>query len=477
MKILFNEKIIEIIAQVAHINGHKAYVVGGYVRDWFLGRKSKDIDILIIGDGVNLAEQVSKVLKNSSLSVFKNFYTAQLKYRNYTIEFVGARKESYHYHSRKPVVNAGTFKDDISRRDFTINAIAVSLCNENYGEVIDLYDGLKDLERKIIRTPTSPETTFSDDPLRMLRAIRFSCQLNFKIEQQTYEGIKLNAHRIEIVSKERIVDELNKILLSEQPSLGFVMLDETGLLNYIIPELAKLKGVEKDGKYEHKDNFYHTLQVLDQLRVKTDKIWLLWSALLHDIGKPATKKFIKDIGWTFYGHEIVGGQIAEEIFKRLKMPVQEHLPYVKKMITLHLRPIALVSDTVTDSAIRRLIFDAGNDLEDLMLLAEADITSKNEKKVRLYLNNFKIVRKKIAELEEKDRIRNFQPPVTGDEIIRWFNLNPSKIVGYLKTQIKDAILDGIIPNERKAAIDYLIKIANEKGLVLNEEEYKKDKKN
>ncbi|NSW44465.1 MAG: HD domain-containing protein [Bacteroidales bacterium] len=467
MKLALNDKILTTIAQVAHIHNIKAYVVGGYVRDLLLNRKSKDIDILVIGDGIFLAEMVAKVLNLNKVVIFKNFGTAQIKYNNYEIEFVGARKESYRSDSRKPIVEKGTLADDIYRRDFTINAIAVSLAVENYGEVIDIYNGIDDIKHKLIRTPAPPEVTFSDDPLRMMRAIRFSTQLQFNIDEKTLKGIKQNANRIAIISKERIVDELNKILMSEIPSIGFLLLDETGLLPLILPEINDLKGIDKNEGLAHKDNFYHTLQVVDQLRRKTDKLWLLWAALLHDIGKPATKKFVAGIGWTFYGHEVVGGHIAQRIFKRLHMPVQEKLPYVVKLINLHLRPIALVSEEVTDSAIRRLIFDAGDDLDDLMLLAEADITSKNEKKVRQYLQNFKLVRKKILDLEEKDRIRNFQPPISGEEIMRWFNLPPCKMVGDLKLMIKDAILDGIITNDRNEAIQYLIKIAKEKGLSLS----------
>lgn len=464
MRLNLNDKILTVIAQVAHIHQIEAYVVGGYVRDLLLNRKSKDIDILVIGNGMLLAENVAKVLNSSKVVVFKNFGTAQIKYNNYEIEFVGARKESYRYNSRNPIVEKGTLEDDIYRRDFTINALAASLVAKNYGEVIDLYNGLSDLKNRIIRTPAPPEITFSDDPLRMMRAIRFSTQLQFQIEEKTLKGISKNAQRIDIISKERIVDELNKILVSPKPSIGFLLLDETGLLPLILPELSDLKGVEKSQGMEHKDNFYHTLQVVDQLREKTDKLWLLWAALLHDIGKPATKKFMPNVGWSFHGHEVVGGHIARKLFKRMHMPLQDALPYVVKLINLHLRPIALVSEEVTDSAIRRLMFDAGNDLEDLMLLAEADVTSKNEKKVRRYIANFRLVRKKMVELEERDRIRNFQPPISGEEIMKWFNLKPCKLVGDIKSQIKDAILDGIIPNNREAAITYLIKIAEQHGL-------------
>lgn len=464
MRLNLNDKILTVIAQVAHIHQIEAYVVGGYVRDLLLNRKSKDIDILVIGNGMFLAENVAKVLNSSKVVVFKHFGTAQIKYNNYEIEFVGARKESYRYDSRNPIVEQGTLEDDIYRRDFTINALAASLVAKNYGEVIDLYNGLSDLKNRIIRTPAQPEITFSDDPLRMMRAIRFSTQLQFQIEEKTLKGITKNAHRIDIISKERIVDELNKILVSPKPSIGFLLLDETGLLPLILSELSDLKGVEKNEGMGHKDNFYHTLQVVDQLREKTDKLWLLWAALLHDIGKPATKKFVPNVGWTFHGHEVIGGHIARKLFKRMHMPLQEALPYVVKLINLHLRPIALVSEEVTDSAIRRLMFDAGCDLEDLMLLAEADVTSKNEKKVRQYMANFKLVRKKMVELEERDRIRNFQPPISGEEIMKWFDLKPCKLVGDIKSQIKDAILDGIIPNNRKAAITYLKKIAEQNGL-------------
>ncbi len=467
MNIPLDERIFKIISEVADIHGIESYVVGGFVRDKILQIKSKDIDILAVGDGIFLAEKVAKVLNTNKVAVFKNYGTAQISYRNYKIEFVGARKESYQRYSRNPQVEIGSFKDDIYRRDFTINAIAISLQKNNYGEVIDLTGGLSDLTQKIIRTTSEPLITFSDDPLRMMRAIRFACQLNFTIEPVTYEGIKANAQRIEIISKERIVDELNKILLSPIPSYGFRLMEECGLLNLILPELVNLKGIDIQDNKAHKDNFYHTLQVVDQLREMTSKLWLLWAGLLHDIGKYPTKKFHPTTGWTFHGHEVIGSKMVEKIFKRLNMPTNEAMPYVKKLVFLHLRPISLVKEEVTDSAVRRLIFEAGNDLEDLMLLAEADITSKNEQKVRLYLKNFKNLREKIAEIEEKDRIRNFQPPISGEEIMNWFNLPPCKTVGDLKQQIKDAILDGVIPNERNAAIQYLINIAKEKGLEPN----------
>ncbi len=472
MLLALKDRIFKVICEVAEIHELEVYVVGGYVRDIFLGKKSKDIDILVVGDGVFFAEQVAKVLQTKNLVVFKNFGTAQIKYRNYEIEFVGARKESYQRHSRNPVVAVGTFEDDINRRDFTINAIAVSLNKSSFGKVKDLHRGIEDIEKHVIRTTGNADLIFSDDPLRMLRAIRFACQLNFSIEASTFEGIKKNASRIEIISKERIVDELNKILLSVIPSYGFLLLDQSGLLERILPELSKLKGVEKTDGKSHKDNFYHTLQVVDQLRTKTDKLWLLWAGLLHDIGKYSTKRFQPNVGWTFHGHEVVGANMVERLFKRLKMPVQESMPYVKKLVLLHLRPISLVKEEVTDSAVRRLIFEAGDDLEDLLMLAEADITSKNEQKVRLYLKNFSLLRENIQKIEEKDRIRNFQPPVSGEEIMNWFGLSPCKTVGDLKSKIKDAILDGIIPNERNAAIQYLFTIATEMGLKADKEKIK-----
>ncbi len=470
MKLVLKDRIFDIISEIAYIQDIETYVVGGYVRDFLLKKKSKDIDILVIGDGIFLAEQVAKVLAVSKITIFKNYGTVQIKYRDYDIEFVGARKESYQKHSRNPIVTPGTFEDDIYRRDFSINAITVSLNKKNFGDIIDICNGIEDLKKKIIRTTSNPEITFSDDPLRMLRAIRFASQLHFDIEDETYKGIRTNAHRITIVSKERIVEELNKILLSEIPSIGFKLLDKTELLNLIIPELTQLKGIDKTEGKSHKDNFYHTLQVVDQLRKKNNNIWLLWAGLLHDIGKYPTKKFVQSVGWTFHGHEVVGAKMVEKIFKRLSLPLNENLLFVKKLVQLHLRPIALVSEHITDSAIRRLIFEAGNDLEQLLILAEADITSKNEQKVRLYLKNLKKLKEKIEEIETKDNIRNFQPPISGEEIMRWFNLRPCKLIGDLKCEIKEAILDGRIPNDRNAAIQFLKQIAQEKGLEANIEE-------
>lgn len=464
---LLKERIFNIISEVAHINNIEAFVVGGYVRDLMLEKKSKDIDILALDDGILLAEKVAKILQVSKITIFKNYGTAQIKYRNYEIEFVGARKESYQKNSRNPHVEPGSFEDDIYRRDFTINAIAISLNKSSFGQIIDICNGSEDIKNRTIRTASEPNITFSDDPLRMLRAIRFASQLNFFICPKTFEGIKANVDRINIISKERIVDELNKILLSPIPSIGFKLLDECGLLKIILPELTNLKGIDKTDGKSHKDNFYHTLQVVDQLREKTENVWLLWAGLLHDIGKYPTKKFLPSTGWTFHGHEVVGANMVDKIFKRLSLPLNEAMPFVKKMVLLHLRPIALVSEEVSDSAVRRLLFDAGNHLEDLLTLAEADITSKNEQKVRIYLKNFKKLREKLEEIETKDQIRNFQPPVSGEEIMMWFNLSPCKIVGDLKNDIKDAILDGKIPNERMAAIQYLIEIAKEKGLNAN----------
>lgn len=468
MKIQITESIINQIAQIAHIYGYEIYLIGGYVRDMLLNRKNKDIDIMVVGNGPEFAELISKELNIKKISIFKNFGTAHLTFKNYEIEIVGARKESYEANSRKPITSPGTLEDDLLRRDFTINALAISLNNDNYGELIDHFNGLDDLQKKIIRTPTNADITFSDDPLRMLRAIRFAAQLNFFIAAETFEGIKRNAERIKIVSSERIVDELNKILLSEKPSVGFHLLFKSGLLKIILPELYVLQGVEVQDGIGHKDNFYHTLKVVDNLRKKSDNLWLLWAGLLHDIGKYSTKQFIEGKKWSFHGHEIEGAKLVEKIFRRLKMPLHDKLNYVKKLVYLHLRPISLICDNITDSAIRRLVFEAGNELEDLLLLAESDITTKNEVKLNTYLDNLRKLRKKIEEVEEKDRIRNFQPPIKGDEIMKWLNLPPCKIVGEIKESIKNAILDGIIPNDRQAAIEYLKKIVKDKNLTFHE---------
>ncbi len=462
-----SDSLFDIVSDIAYESGVRAYVIGGYVRDSLLGRKNskKDIDIVVTGSGIIFAKKVAAAISPKiRVSIFKNFGTAMFEAQGKEIEFVGARKESYERGSRKPFVENGSLEDDQNRRDFTINAMAISLNRDDYGKLIDPFKGIKDLKEKIIRTPCEPLQTFSDDPLRMMRAIRFSSQLGFRIQRETYSSIKHNSDRISIVSFERISDEINKILLSHSPSRGFIMLAETGLLDKILPELTNMRGVEIKDNKGHKDNFYHTLQVVDNVRQKSDNIWLLWSALLHDIAKPVTKKYIEGSGWTFHGHEYVGSKMVPSIFRRLKLPLNEKMRYVQKLVSLHLRPVTLSKETVTDSAVRRLLFEAGNDIDDLMILCEADITSKNEQKVRQYINNFRLVRKKLEEIEEKDRIRNFQPPVDGNEIIRLFGLKPGKEVGFLKDSIKEAILDGIIPNEYEAARDYLIKKAAEIGI-------------
>jgi poly(A) polymerase len=448
--------IFKTIADCANQLGVDAYVIGGYVRDIYLNRTSKDIDIVTIGKGIELAELVHKQLGDQAhLSVFKNFGTAQVKLDDLEIEFVGARKESYDRHSRKPIVEDGSLTDDQNRRDFTINALAIGLSKSNYGQLLDSFNGVQDIEHKIIRTPLAPDITYSDDPLRMMRAIRFASQLNFVIEHESLLAITRNKERIAIVSKERITDELNKIILSPVPSVGFKLLFDTGLLHLIFPDMIKLHGVETiDGK-SHKDNFYHTLEVLDNISKNTDNLWLRWAAILHDIAKPATKRFEPDHGWTFHGHEDKGARMIPKIFTELRLPLNEKMKYVQKLVLLHLRPIVLAKTEISDSAIRRVLFEAGDDVDDLMVLCEADITTKNPNKVKRYLQNFELVRAKLKELEEKDKIRNWQPPVSGEEIMSIFNLPPSKKVGDLKNALKDAILDGFIPNERKAAIEFL----------------------
>lgn len=460
-----NHPIYQLTGEIADNLGVQAYAVGGVVRDIFLHRSSKDIDIVVIGSGIELATAVAQAISpNIHVNTYRNFGTAQFTYQDAVIEFVGARRESYRPDSRKPVVEDGTLEDDQNRRDFTINALAISLNANTRGELVDSFDGVGDIKRKIIRTPLNPELTFSDDPLRMMRAIRFASQLNFTIFDETFEAIQQQAKRLEIISKERIVDEFNKILLSPVPSKGILLLEKSGLLNYFLPELSALKGVEIIDGRGHKDNFYHTLEVVDKIRLVSDNLWLLWTALLHDIAKPKTKRYNPRAGWTFHGHEVLGAKMTEKIFKSLKMPVNEKMKYVKKLVSLHLRPIALVEDTITDSAVRRLLFDAGDDIDDLMLLCEADVTSKNQKKVQLYLDNFVKVRAKLQELEEKDRLRNWQPPVDGELIMKTFNIGPSKEVGLIKTAIREAILDGVIENNPEAAINLMVEEGRKMGL-------------
>ena len=468
MDIKCTEKELFILKKIAHAAeelGTETYLIGGFVRDKIIGRKTKDADIVCVGDGIALAKAVSKRFKpEPKFSYFKNYGTAHINVNDFDLEFVGARKESYQYHSRKPAVTPGTLKDDQDRRDFTINALAISLNEKDFGKLIDPFDGVNAIEKGIIRTPLDPLQTFSDDPLRMMRAIRFSSQLGFTIEQKTFQAIKDEADRISIVSQERITDELIKIIDSPVPSIGFDLLYQSGLLHIIFPQMVDLAGAEYKDGMGHKDNFYHTLKVLDNISEKTDDTWLRWSAVLHDIAKPVTKKFEEGHGWTFHGHEVVGGRMVSKIFTKLKLPLNEKMRFVRKMVELHLRPISLTKENITDSAIRRLLFDAGEDFDALMILCEADITSKNKWKVKKYMENFKLVRKRCEEVEEKDRIRSWQPPINGEMIMEIFGLNPSKPVGILKDAIKDAILDGVIPNNFDDAYEFMLAKASELNL-------------
>lgn len=465
--------IYKTIGKVADSIGVKAFAVGGVVRDYFLQRHCTDIDVVCVGSGINLAKEVAAAIdKHIKVSVFKNFGTASFRYHynniDWQIEFVGARKESYQHDSRKPIVEDGTLEDDQNRRDFTINAMAVSLNEEHFGELTDPFGGIADLNNGILRTPLDPDITFSDDPLRMMRAVRFASQLGFRIDDNTFSAIERNAKRIEIVSKERITTEMNKIMASPVPSVGLKLMQRCGLMPLVFPEVSKLKGVETINHRAHKDNFYHTMEVLDNVAEHSENLWLRWAALLHDIGKPATKRYDEKVGWTFHGHEVKGSKMVKRIFSNLRLPLDAKMKYVEKLVLLHLRPIILSEDDITDSAVRRLLFDAGDDIDDLMMLCEADITSKNEEKVRRYLKNFKIVRQKLIELEEKDRIRNFQPPVSGEDIMQTFNLKPCREVGVIKDYIKDSILDGVIPNEREAAWQLMLAKAKEIGLTPKE---------
>ena len=460
------DPIFSIVSQASEELQMKCYVIGGFVRDFLLERgNAKDIDIVAIGSGIELARKVASRLPDKpQVSVFKNFGTAMIKHGDLEIEFVGARKESYHRDSRKPVVEDGTLEDDQKRRDFTINALALSLNPSDLGDLLDPFDGIGDLERKMIRTPLAPEVTYSDDPLRMMRAIRFATQLDFTIQLESLQAITVNKERIKIVSKERIVDELHKIIASKKPSKGFALLHKTELLPIILPELTALEGIEEIDGQRHKDNFWHTLEVVDNISETTDNLWLRWAALLHDIGKAPTKKFHKKIGWTFHGHEFIGSKMVYKLFKRLRLPLNDKMKFVQKMVLMSSRPIVLSEDFVTDSAVRRLVFDAGDNVDDLMTLCEADITTKNPKKQRKYTHNFKMVRQKIEEVEARDHVRNFQPPVSGEEIMTTFNLSPSKEIGIIKDAIKEAILNGEIPNEPNAAKDYMLKLGKGMGL-------------
>lgn len=461
MQLPLEHPVFKTLSEIAEEEGVEAYVIGGYVRDLLLHRPSKDIDVVVHGSGIELAEKAAERLGGLHVSVFKNFGTAMFRYKGMEVEFVGARRESYRADSRKPIVEEGTIDDDQKRRDFTINALAISLNQANYGELIDPFGGVEHLDQRIIRTPLEPGITFSDDPLRMMRAVRFASQLNFRIEKNTLRALSEYAFRLPIISMERIMDEFNKIMLSPEPSKGISLLEETGLLKQFFPELVALKGVEHVNGVGHKDNFYHTLAVVDGVALYSEDLWLRWAALLHDIGKPVTKRFSPAQGWTFYGHNHTGERMVPKIFARLKLPQNEKMKYVQKLVNLHMRPIVLSEEIVTDSAVRRLLFDAGDDIDDLMTLAEADITSKNEEKVKRFLENFKIVRRKLKEVEEKDSIRNFQPPISGEEIIATFNLPPCRAIGDIKNAIKEAILDGVIGNNYEEAREYMFRVAKD----------------
>lgn len=465
MKKHLQHPIFKVISELADQLNQETYVIGGFVRDLILKRPSPDIDVVTIGSGIKLAEMVAQRLGPTiQVSVFKNFGTAMLKYQSLEVEFVGARKESYNEDSRKPMVEDGTLEEDQNRRDFTINALAICLNKDRFGELVDPFGGIQDIENKILRTPLEPGITFSDDPLRMMRAIRFASQLGFTIEEKTLDAISQNRKRIDIISKERIGEELNKIILSSKPSIGFKLLDKTGLLELIFPELHRMKGRQEVNGVGHKDNFYHTLEVLDRIAPNTNNLWLRWSALLHDIAKPVTKKYSPQLGWTFHSHNFVGAKMVPALFKKMKFPLNEKMKYVQKIVELHMRPIVLSEEEVTDSAIRRLLFEAGDDIDDLMTLCEADITSKNPEKVKKYYNNFQLVRQKLKDLEERDHIRNFQPPVSGETIMEVYGLAPCREVGLIKNAIKDAILDGIIANDKDQAFAYMLKVAEEMGL-------------
>ncbi|MFY0652724.1 MAG: HD domain-containing protein [Cyclobacteriaceae bacterium] len=458
--------IFDTVSKAAEELNYDCYVIGGFVRDILLNRPSKDIDFVCIGNGIELARLVGRMLgKNTDITTYKNFGTALVRHKDHDIEFVGARKESYRNDSRKPIVEDGSLEDDQNRRDFTINALAINISKEKYGELIDPFGGLADLENRTIKTPLAPDITFSDDPLRMMRAIRFACQLQFDIEADTYHSISTQADRIKIVSGERIADELNKIILSSEPSYGFKLLFQSGLLKLIFPEMVELYGVEKKKGLSHKDNFYHTLQVLDNISQSTNNLWLRWAAILHDIAKPATKRFNDKVGWTFHGHEDRGARMVPKIFRKLKLPMNDKMKYVQKLVRLHLRPIALVKDEITDSAIRRLLYEAGDDIDDLMTLCNADITSKNHNKVKRYMANFKKVEQKLKLVEEKDQVRNFQPPITGEIIMKTFDLKPGRIVGEIKNEIREAILEGEIKNSYEEAHQLMIELAKQRGLV------------